>query len=317
MIKDLKQYSKYLINQKRQAPATVKAYTKDIRSFLDFSEKVFGGYQSLYNITSDDAKKYHQTMIDLGKHKSTINHTMTSLRLFFDYLIILNKVKFNPFREINHFETHREVPAVLSDEEVARLIGAPMREYQVLIETLVGNRPRRYGNLIFLRDQLILEILYYSGPKLSELVELRDTDIDCRSMLVNIKGKKGYNKDRSIQVPECVIITFEEYIRLRDKQWPEKTWNTNPYVFLNKFGKQISHRSVRRMIAEYAQKSGLHPGISPETIRATFGLKAIRNGANAETIQYLLGFADLSTAESYVTRFNSWLVEPKDDNSRT
>ena len=113
---------------------------------------------------------------------------MTSLRLFYDYLIIRGEAQNNPFRQIDHLVIQRQAPAVLNADEAARLVGAPMREYQVLIETLDGQKPRRYGKLIFLRDQLILEVLYYSGPKVGELVQLRVSDIDCKAMTINIVG---------------------------------------------------------------------------------------------------------------------------------
>jgi site-specific recombinase XerD len=290
---------------------TVDTYLSEIKSFRDFIFTSKRDYQSWCEVTLDDARDFFRELSSNGKKKRTINRYITSLRLFYDYLIVLCEAQENPFRHIDFYKIMCEAPIILDAKKSARLVGAPMREYQVLIETLDGPKPRWHGKLIYLRDQLILEMLYYSGMKVSELINLRDPDIDCEEMVVTISGKRGRKKSRILQLPECVILTFKDYILQRNKKWLNLTWEERPIVLLNRSGGPISARSVRRKIAAYAQKSGLHPGISPETLRATFTLKAIRNRADITTIQYLLGFEDMTSAESYVSRFKSVLQKTR------
>jgi integrase/recombinase XerC len=302
MYREIEQYKKYLL-QKHGSKITVTTYLSEITSFHDFIFTLKSECQSWSEVTMENARDFCYTLLSNGKQGRTINRYITSLRLFYDYLTVLGKVQENPFRQIDFYKIKWGAPLVLNAEQSARLVGAPMREYQVLIETLDGPKPRRLGKLIYLRDQLILEMLYYSGIKFGELLSLCDRDIDCAEMKVSISGKIGRNKSRVLQLPECVIVTFTDYIRCRNDKWPELTLEANPLILRNKFGGPISSRSVRRNIAHYAQKSGLHPGISPDTLRATFTLRALRSGADTATIQYLLGFEDLSSAESYVSRF--------------
>lgn len=150
-------------------------------------------------------------------------------------------------------------------------------------------------------------MLYYSGIKLGELVSLCDRDIDCAEMTVSISGKSGRNKSRVLQLPECVIVTFKDYIDIRNKKWSDLVLESNPIILRNKYGLPLNPRHVRRIIGHYAQKSGLHPGISPDTFRATFTLGVLHGGADGATIQYLLGYEDLSSAESYAARFKPLL----------
>ena len=146
--------------------------------------------------------------------------------------------------------------------------------------------------------------------KPSELLSLRDQDINCEDMTVAISGKAERNKSRTLQLPGCVMVTFKNYVRNRNRTWPTLACKADPVLLRNRRGRPISPRSVRRKIAHYAQKPGLHPEISHGTLRATFTLRALRKGADAGTIQFLLGFEDMSSAESYVARFKSLLAAP-------
>ncbi|UCG54644.1 MAG: tyrosine-type recombinase/integrase [Dehalococcoidia bacterium] len=307
MNRELELYRKYL-NQKHRERMTVSTYLSEIKMFRDFIYASKSECQSWGEVTQEDAKNFCHKLSSTGKKQRTINRYITSLRLFYDYLIVRDEVQKNPFRQIDFYKISCKAPIFLNAKQVAKLVAAPMREYQILIETLDGPKPRKHGKLIYLRDQLILEMLYYSGMKLCELLNLCDLDIDREQMTVAISGKIGRNKSRISQLPECVIVTFTDYILNRNEKWPELTLEANPKVLRNRFGGLISSRSVRRKIAHYAQKSGLHPGISPATLRATFTLKALRNSADSATIQYLLGFEDMSSAESYTSRFKSLLT---------
>jgi integrase/recombinase XerD len=308
MNRELERYSAYLVKQKQQEEATVTAYFRDLRAFRDYLIRARSEYQSWRDVTSDDAMTYCMILLDSGKHIATVNHVITSIRMFYDYLIIRGECDKNPFREVIHLKISREAPLVLTPEEAFRLVGAPMREYEVLIETLAGQHPRKYAEYKFVRDQLILELLYYCGMKISELLSLHDLDVNTTAMTISIEGKPGRNKSRVLTVPECVIMTYENYIQQRNNRWPSPAWKRNPVLLRNYSGGLITARSVNREITHYAQKSGLHPGISAGTLRATFAVRTLRSGADMQTFQFLLGFEDLSSADLYASRFKSLLT---------
>lgn len=310
MDQELGQYASYLANQKRQAQATIKAYLREIQVFHDFIARVGPDRELWSEVTLEDARAYRQELLVRGKSETTINHAFTSLRLLYDFLIIRGVAADNPFRRVDHFETQRQLLVVLTTDDAARLVGAPMREYQVLIETLDGHKPRCYGKLPFLRDQLILELLYYSGMKVTELVCLRDPCLDSEAMTVTIRRTCSESMARMLQLPECVMLTFERYLGLRNGRWPASGHEKAPILLRNLSGKSLSVRSVRRIIAHYAQKAGLPPGITPETFRATFAMDNVRRGANSRTFQYLLGLGDLSTADSWIMRLKTVLSLP-------
>jgi site-specific recombinase XerD len=276
--------------------------------FRDYLIRVKSEYQSWHNVTSDDAMAYCTALLDSGKHIATLNHVITSIRMFYDYLIIRGECDKNPFRAVSHLKLSREAPLALTPEEALRLVGAPIREYEVLIETLAGHHPRKYAEYKFVRDQLILELLYYGGMKISELLRMHDLDVNTTAMTISIEGKPRRNKTRVLPIPECVIITYENYIQQRNSRWPGHVWKKNTVLLRNHSGGLITARSVSREIMHYAQKSGLHPGISAGTLRATFAVRTLRSGADMQTFQFLLGFEDLSSADLYALRFKSLLT---------
>jgi len=297
MLKEIEGYRNFL-NQKRHAKTTAKSYLHEIKIFCDFYVGCLGHEgQSWGGITVDDARQYRNHLVDLDKKVTTINHAITSMRLFYDYLMIKGVVESNPFRDINLFLHERETPQVLNDKEAAELIGAPMREYEAIIDSLAGQKRKAPGPVLFLRDQLILEIFYYAGLKTCELMRLKDHDVDCRTNTICIRNKHRPNEGRVLPLPECVIRSFEEYLAKREKVWP---YRNAPALFLSNNGKPITKRSIGRMMKHYLMKSGLDPRISPQTLRATFALRAIKQGASPETIMYILGYESLSTAEIYI-----------------
>lgn len=302
MNQELTQYSDYLL-KKHHSKNTVLSYLRDVTAFSRFITQLGPRGKSWKEVTLDDARAYCQRLIDAERHNNTVNRAITSLRLLYDFLLIRGEVANNPFRAMSHLKRSPESPDVLSDEEAAWLVGAPVREYEVLADTLSAEKPKRRGKYIFIRDQLILELLYYAGLKTYELIELRDRSIDAEMMTVKITGKQSRNKGRSISIPECVVVTHREYLRLRSLCWPEITLEKSPVLLRNNHGRPVSRTLVWRTTAKYAQKSGLCPGPSPEVFRNTFTLKIIKSGAKPEALQYLLGLEDLCTARAYLDRY--------------
>lgn len=305
--KEIESYHDFLI-RKQQATATINAYLSDIKKFCDFYLDCLGHEgKSWGDLTVDDARQFRNHRVELDRTPKTINHNISSMRIFYDYLIAKGVVESNPFREINLFLWEREPPSVLNDKEAAGLIGAPMREYHAIIDSLVGHQRKAPGPLLFLRDQLILEIFYHTGLKTGELLRLKDHDVDCHTKSIRIKNNHSTPTERVLPLPDCVIDSFKGYLAKREEVWP---YLIAPALFLNNNGRPITGRSVGRMIDRYLMKSGLDPRINASTLRATFALQVIKQGSSPKTIMYVLGYESLSTAETYINLVKGGHVTP-------
>lgn len=165
MNREIEQYRKYLF-QKHSETITVTTYLTEITSFCDFIVASKPECQYWSEVTLENARDFCHKLSSRGKKGITINHYISSLRLFYDYLMILDKAQKNPFRHVNFYKVSWGVPAVLDDKQSARLVGAPMREYQILIDALDGPKPRRRGRLIYLRALIMgTPYLLMSGQK--------------------------------------------------------------------------------------------------------------------------------------------------------
>lgn len=290
-------YRAFLATKKHQAKRTVSGYVNDVEQFKSFLDAKRGIASSWSDATSANIHEYLSRLSVPGKARNSINRTITSLRMFYDYLVIREETEENRFRQIDHLKISPEPPKVLDSIEVARLVRAPMVEYDVYRDKMAGRQPRVFGKLMFVRDQLILEIFYYTGAKIGELAALRDCDIDVKSSSVTIRGKKG----RTLPVLECVVLTTTEYLKLRKERWP-RLRRSNTVLLRNDYGGSLTSRSIHRVVKKYALKSGVHPGVTPTTIRDTFAYESLQRGASEETLQFLLGFEDLSSARTYLAR---------------
>jgi len=303
MQREIIKYAKYL-EQKHQDDNTIKSYINDVKAFYAFVLDWGQVDQSWSDISLDEAKQYVQEHIDDDKKTKTINRAITSLRLFFDFLFIREVVEINPFRQIQHVKIESMPPTLLTDKEALWLVGAPKREYDIFMDIHNKHKMSHRGEFFILRDNLILELLYYCGVKTYELIALRDNHIDCETMTITIQGKKTRNKRRVISIPECAIDSYQQYVKQRDSIWETSSESINPVLLCNRTGKPVTRTLLWRVTSKYALKSGLNPGISPEIFRNTFTLRAMKNGADARTLQYLLGLEDLTTARSYFDKFD-------------
>ena len=186
----------------------------------------------------------------------------------------------NPLSTIRTPKQEKRLPKCLDLEQVQKLLDAP------------GD-----ADLLSARDKAMLEVLYSSGIRVSELVELEMSDLDLQEGVLRVKGKG--RKDRLTPIGSQAIKALQRYFELRQHDSRCQTGSQQQRVFLNKHGEPLSTRSVRRKLDKYLVSAGLDPGISPHTLRHSFATHLLNNGADLRSVQELLGHPSLSTTQIY------------------
>ena len=212
--------------------------------------------------------------------KSTTARKLATLRSFYKFLIRRGLVTANPLSTIRTPKQEKRLPKCLDLEQVQKLLDAP------------GD-----GDLLCARDKAMLEVLYSSGIRVSELVELEMQDIDLQEGILRVRGKG--RKDRLTPIGSQAIKAIQRYFELRSIDAKSQQGAHATRVFLNKHGEPLSTRSVRRKLDKYLVSAGLDPGISPHTLRHSFATHLLNNGADLRSVQELLGHQSLSTTQIY------------------
>jgi integrase/recombinase XerC len=212
--------------------------------------------------------------------KSTTARKLATLRSFYKFLIRRGLVVASPLTTIRTPKQEKRLPRCLDLDQVQRLLEAP------------GD-----ADVLSARDKAMLEVLYSSGIRVSELVELEMADLDLQEGVLRVKGKG--RKDRLTPIGSQAIKAVQRYFEIRSSDPRCQQSRNAGRVFLNKHGESLSTRSVRRKLDKYLVSAGLDPGISPHTLRHSFATHLLNNGADLRSVQELLGHQSLSTTQIY------------------
>jgi len=212
--------------------------------------------------------------------KSTVARKLATLRSFYKFLAKRGQINSNPVVTIRTPRQDKKLPRFLEYEEVKRLLETPPTT-----------------NWLGTRDRAIMETLYSTGIRVSELVALNMDDIDFLGEVIHVRGKG--KKERITPIGTSALQATQHYMEFRDKRAQSST-NFDPKVlFVNKHGGRLSTRSVRRKMDKYLRMAGLDPAISPHTLRHSFATHMLNNGADLRSVQELLGHQSLSTTQIY------------------
>ena len=270
MDKLLKDYKYYLRVERKMSPNTVASYGADVAAFLKGT-----GVNPSKASSSDIADYLASRSSDVSKRSQ--GRELSSLRSFFDWLILEGDRKDNPCDAVDHPKLGRYLPEVLSVEEVTAIIeGVDTRSPQGV------------------RDQAILEMLYGCGLRVSELCNLQISNVYTSESFVRVIGKG--NKERLIPLGDSARDAFLAWMAVRpDPASPA----FDDFVFLNRFGKPLSRVAVFGMVKKNAQLAGITKEISPHTFRHSFATHLIENGADLRVVQEMLGHESILTTEIY------------------
>ncbi|MEC7107962.1 MAG: site-specific tyrosine recombinase/integron integrase [Verrucomicrobiota bacterium] len=293
----ISQFSVYLEVEKNASKHTVNNYLIDINQFCKIK---WNNQNPPFVWNSVDRYDARGFVIHFQKKEispSTICRKISALRSFFSYLLEEQRVDKNPFVGLNSPKKNKPLPKVLSPHQVVKLLEAPLS-----MKTKNNVKSKSYDAWIKymgLRDAAILELLYSTGMRINELVNLTEDNIDFISgtVVVSGKGKKqrlcplGKYAEKAIQ---CSIDSRNNILFLLNKKITTKS-----ALFINKQGQTLSARSIERMMKKYLIKCGLNSELTPHSLRHSFATHLLDKGAELRAVQELLGHESLSTTQIY------------------
>lgn len=275
MKKIKEQFLVYIETQKRYSNHTIINYRNDLNSFFSFLEKE--GILSLEEVDFKIIRMYLSYLYEQKYSTTTVSRHISALRSFYKYLLKENIVTKNPMIFISNPKKEKKLPKFLYESEVENVLEIPDK-----------NTPKG------IRETLILEFLYSTGVRVSELCNVKLKDISFSDNRVKISGKG--EKERYVLFGSRLKEILNLYLE-NSRPFFEK--NKNDYLLLNDSGNQLLDRRVRTIIDNILKKAELKMSISPHTLRHSFATHMLNNGADLRTVQELLGHSDLSTTQIY------------------
>ena len=254
---------------------TISSYSSDLKQLEKWLANKEIDIQSCSEI---DLNLYLAEKIDQGILASSINRILSSTKGFFNWLVHTNTIKLNPSELIESPKVGRKLPVNISEQDVEKILNAPN------CKTVQGKR-----------DKTILELLYATGLRISELTNLKLNQVDITRGIIKVMGKGG--KERIIPVGEIALVWLKSYIDLTRSQLVIN--DDNLFVFLSNKGRQISRKVCWSLIVEYSTKSLENKVISPHSLRHAFATHLLNHGADLRSVQMLLGHSSLSTTQIY------------------
>ena len=270
-------YVLYLSYERGYSNNTVLAYRNDIDKLEKYYPK-----KDLLELTTDDLRKYIKSISNLSTN--TVNHKISSFNSFYNYYLKTESIKSNPALGLVRGKKESKLPNVLSLEEVSSLVNIEV------------------NNPFEARNKAILELLYSSGLRISELTNLELSNVDLDDCLVRVMGKGS--KERIIPLGDYAISALRDYLENYRNLLNKKN---SSYVFLNNRGTAISRQFIFKTIKEECMKKGIKRNVSPHTLRHSFATHLLKNGADLRIIQELLGHENLATTQIYTHLSNEAL----------
>lgn len=265
----ISKFLRYLEVERDASPDTVRAYRGDLEEFFKHVQT------EKDKIDLMDIRGFIAEQIKAGYNKNTVSRRLASIRSFFKFLKREGYIKANPARLVSNIKLPKVLPKFLSVDDVFSLVEKPEG---------IGFIPSR--------DRAILELLYSSGLRVSELSGLNSVDVNMKECLLKVKGKG--KKERIIPVGSKAIDALKSYMIERALMK-----NRQMALFLNRLGSRLTDRGIRRIVVKYAKAVQISGQIGPHTLRHTFATHLLQGGADLRIIQELLGHSSLSTTQKY------------------
>ncbi|MBE3069219.1 MAG: tyrosine recombinase XerC [Planctomycetes bacterium] len=279
----VKQFMTYVEHERNFSEHTVRSYTADLVQFVAFlagADEAAAEDPALADrirgVTTLDLRAYLAQLRRAEYSRATVARKIATLRSFYKFLARQGHVPRNPVKVIRTPRQEKRLPKFLDPAEVERLLSAPKGK-----------------DLLSLRDAAMLEILYSTGMRVSELVGLDLEDIDPIGEVVRVRGKG--RRERLAPLGSYAITALNRYLGAR----AEADVHDPKAVFINRHGQRLNARSVRRKLAKYLAVAGLDPHVSPHTLRHSFATHMLERGADLRAVQELLGHRSLSTTQIY------------------
>jgi len=268
---NLRSFFNHLIIEKGLSKNTIDAYEADLNSFIKWiNNNKITNYLEVKEI---DINKYISYLFHSKLKSSSVNRKLSSLKSFYLFLVKKNYIDSSPVSEIISPKQEKYLPASMSETDVEKLLNSPV-----------------ISNDIERRDKAMIEMLYATGMRISELVDLKITNLDLNRSVVKVMGKGS--KERLIPFGEAASEALSNYLKFRKK-------SASREVFISNRGKKITRVAFWQRIKIYLRRENLKNSISPHTLRHAFATHLLNRGADLRSVQLLLGHSDLSTTQIY------------------
>lgn len=269
-------FEKFLIREKQASDNTVNAYMKDLEHFEDFV--VSRGIDRITDVSNSDIVAYLMELKKQGRSKSTVNRRLTSIRTFYKFLLREGKVRENPAEDIKSPRIEKKDIEFLSIDEVNKLMTLPD-------ESIKG-----------IRDRAILELMYATGIRASELIDMKLDDLNMRMGFVKCTGE--HSKARIIPIGRPARHALEDYVY--DARPVLLKNSTNEKLFVNYAGESMTRQGLWKILKEYGEEAGLKVRLTPQVLRNSFAVHMLQNGADIKSIQELMGHEDIAATQAYL-----------------
>ena len=277
----LKDFEDYLKIDKNYSKNTLESYIRDIRFFLEYTNK------NIEDISKKDIDEYILNALP-NYNESSINRIIASIKSFFKYLSVY-KGLINVAVDVNSLKRKKKLPKYLSIEEVDKLL-------DIKLETAFDYR-----------NKTMLEVLYATGLRATELINLDIMNVDTVNMVINVYGKGS--KERIVPLSKIAVYYLNLYLNVYREKLFVKNQKPTDALFLNNHGKRITRQGLYKMIGETAKKQGIDKEITPHVLRHSFATHMIECGADIRSVQELLGHENVVTTEIYTHLANNFIKD--------
>ena len=278
-------YKQYLSEERHASANTLSSYLRDVRQFLAYLQSV--GTRSVLQAAASDIEEYMRWMTGRGKSAATVTRSVASLKSYYHYLVLEGRLKKNPVQDVTPLKVKRHLPQILTGKEVELFLEQPQ-----CVDA------KGY------RDHAMLELLYATGIRVSELIALDVSDLNLSAGIIHCAGK---SKERVIPLYPAAIKALRDYVEeIRPSMIaaPDET-----ALFVNMNGERMSRQGFWKIIKYYQQKAQIDKDITPHTLRHSFAAHLLENGADLHSIQEMLGHADISSTQIYANMINQKLKD--------
>ena len=277
----VKEYTSFMTDIRHKSLNTVESYKRDVTQYISYLDGT--GVTDISSTTKTTVLSYLLYLQKEGRASSTVSRTLASLRSYYLFMMQNGVVKSNPTSNLEAPHVEKKIPKILSGEEV-----------ELLLE-----QPKNCDNK-GIRDKAMLELLYATGIRVSELINLDVSDVNVPMSFVRCKGGK---KERIIPMGHQAKDALENYIN-NVRKYMVKDENETA-LFVNCSGARLSRQGFRKLIKYYQHIAGIETDITPHTLRHSFAAHLLENGADLHSIQEMMGHADISSTQVYSRMMNS------------
>lgn len=270
-MKHIENFLNYLALEKGYSHNTIDSYGRDLKGLFNFLKKDWR------EVRKEDILSYLRELQKKGISQRSSSRALSAFKTFFKYLILEGVIKVNPLSGIKGMRQTKSLPAYLTMEEVEELLSLPDQS------SSIGKR-----------DKAILELMYATGLRASEIVELRMEDLELDEGFIYVMGKGG--KRRMVPTGELALKYLGIYLRVRGEFLHERN---SPFVFLNYKGEPLTRQGLWKIIKKYGERIGIADKLTPHTLRHSFATHLLERGADLRSIQIMLGHSRISTTQIY------------------